>query len=63
MILTWPEFLNFAAIKPSIARFKSAESKTIKGALPPNSKPILLTPPEHKLYSNFPTAVEPKKII
>ena len=38
-----PAFLNFAAIKPSIALSILVSEKTIKGAFPPNSKEIFLT--------------------
>ena len=60
-IFTCPVFLNLATINPSIADARFAELNTIKGALPPSSKPILFTPEEHCLYNNFPTAVDPEK--
>lgn len=59
--LTWPQFLNLDAMAPWIARSISAFSKTIKGALPPSSSPILFTPTAHWAYRSFPTSVEPEK--
>ena len=60
MICTWPQLRNFDVIAPSTALSISALPKTINGAFPPSSNASLLTPDELCLYSNFPTAVEPK---
>lgn len=60
MICTWPQLRNFDVIAPSTALSISALLKTINGAFPPSSNASLLTPDELCLYSNFPTAVEPK---
>jgi hypothetical protein len=40
----------------------SASSKTMNGALPPNSSDSFLTVPAHCSISNFPTSVEPVKV-
>ena len=42
-----PIFLNLATIMPSTALSRSAESKTMNGALPPNSKANFFTVPAH----------------
>ena len=41
-IHVWPAFLNFAFIKPSIAKSILASEKTIKGAFPPSSNEMFL---------------------
>src|SRR4029077_13152537 len=58
----WPAFLYFEAIAPLTAISMSASSKTIKGALPPNSIEVFLTVPAHCCISNLPTSVEPVKV-
>jgi mRNA interferase HicA len=40
----------------------SASSKTMNGALPPNSRESFLTVPAHCSISNLPTSVEPVKV-
>jgi hypothetical protein len=40
----------------------SASSKTMNGALPPNSSASFLTVPPHCCISNLPTSVEPVKV-
>src|SRR6202007_3337291 len=40
----------------------SASSKTMNGALPPNSSDSFLTVPAHSPISNLPTSVEPVKV-
>src|SRR5271157_5640271 len=40
----------------------SASSKTMNGALPPNSRESFLTVAAHCSISNFPTSVEPVKV-
>ena len=62
-IHVWPAFLNFAFIKPSIAKSILASEKTIKGALPPSSKEIFFIVFELFFINSFPTFVEPVKVI
>uniref|UniRef100_A0A1A9VYD4 Uncharacterized protein n=1 Tax=Glossina austeni TaxID=7395 RepID=A0A1A9VYD4_GLOAU len=54
-----PQFRNFEAMAPSTAFSKLAESNTINGALPPNSRETRLTVSAHWRYNSFPTSVEP----
>lgn len=56
---TCPEFLNLELIRPSTALSRSADSNTMNGALPPNSKLVLFMVEAHCLYKSFPTAVDP----
>src|SRR5579883_2461095 len=56
-----PELRNFDAIAPRTAASKSASSKTIKGALPPNSSETFFTVSAQAAIRRFPTAVEPVK--
>ena len=58
----WPLFLNLAAISPLIASSRSALSKMINGALPPNSIEVRLTVSAHCLSNWLPTPVEPVKV-
>src|SRR5271167_2324862 len=58
----WPAFLYFEAIAPLTAISISASSKTMNGALPPNSSDNFLTVPAHCCISNLPTSVEPVKV-
>jgi hypothetical protein len=58
----WPAFLYFEAIAPLTAASISASSKTMNGALPPNSSESFLTVPAHCSISNLPTSVEPVKV-
>ena len=58
-----PAFLNFAAIKPSIALLISASAKTTKGALPPNSNEIFFTVDDESFIKSFPIFVEPVNVI
>ena len=53
---------NLLAIAPGRAASRSASSKTINGALPPNSSASFFTVPEHCFISSFPTPVEPVKL-
>src|SRR5262252_4634099 len=57
-----PALRYFEAIAPLTAISMSASSKTMKGALPPNSSESFLTVPAHCCISNFPTSVEPVKV-
>src|ERR1700726_2971818 len=47
---------------PLTAASISASSKTMNGALPPNSSDNFLTVPAHCCISNLPTSVEPVKV-
>src|SRR5206468_3542616 len=58
----WPAFLYFDAIAPLTAASISASSKTMNGALPPNSRESFLTVPAHCCISNLPISVEPVKV-
>src|ERR1700730_15463748 len=58
----WPAFRYFEAIAPLAAASISASSKTMNGALPPNSSESFLTVPAHCSLSNLPTSVEPVKV-
>src|SRR5262249_35625042 len=58
----WPAFRYFDAIAPLTAISMSASSKTINGALPPNSIEVFLTVAAHRCISNLPTSVEPVKV-
>src|ERR1700757_2910121 len=57
-----PAFLYFEAMAPLTAISISASSKTINGALPPNSIEVFLTVAAHCSISNLPTSVEPVKV-
>ncbi len=54
-----PALRNFEAMAPLTASSISASSKTINGALPPNSKETFLTLSADCFKSILPTAVEP----
>src|ERR1700738_4187725 len=58
----WPAFLYFEAMAPLTAISMAASSKTMNGALPPNSNDNFLTVPAHCSISNLPTSVEPVKV-
>jgi hypothetical protein len=58
----WPAFLYFEAMAPLTAISMSASSKTMNGALPPNSIEVFLTVAAHCCISNLPTSVEPMKV-
>src|SRR5580700_4802735 len=58
----WPALRYFEAIAPLTAASISASSKTMNGALPPNSSDNFLTVPAHCSISNLPTSVEPVKV-
>src|SRR5271166_2419284 len=58
----WPALRYFEAMAPLTAISMSASSKTMNGALPPNSSDSFLTVPVHYCISNFPTSVEPVKV-
>src|SRR5271165_2070688 len=58
----WPALRYFEAIAPLTAISISASSKTMNGALPPNSSDSFLTVPAHCCISNLPTSVEPVKV-
>src|SRR5918993_2040336 len=55
----WPAFRNLQAIAPSTALSRSASSKTMNGAWPPNSIEVRLTVSAHCLSRILPTSVEP----
>ena len=52
-------FLNLVNMVPWMAVRTSAESNTIRGAFPPNSKDTFFTVSAHCLISSFPTPVDP----
>src|ERR1700750_3331427 len=58
----WPALRYFEAIAPLTAISISAASKTINGALPPNSIEVFLTVAAHCSISNLPISVEPVKV-
>src|SRR5215471_4064977 len=58
----WPAFRYFEAMAPLTAASRSASSKTMKGALPPNSSDIFFTVPAHCAISTLPISVEPVKV-
>ena len=58
----WPALRYFEAIAPLTAASISASSKTMNGALPPNSIEVFLTVAAHCSISNLPTSVEPVKV-
>src|SRR5438445_6985751 len=58
----WPALRYFDAIAPLTAISISASSKTMNGALPPNSSDIFFIVPAHCCISNLPTSVEPVKL-
>src|SRR5271169_331839 len=58
----WPALRYFEAIAPLTAASMSASSKTMNGALPPNSSDSFLTVPAHCCISNLPISVEPVKV-
>src|ERR1700739_341316 len=58
----WPALRYFEAMAPLTAISISASSKTMNGALPPNSSDNFLTVPAHCCIRNFPTSVEPVKV-
>src|ERR1700730_11182366 len=57
-----PALRYFDAIAPLTAASISASSKTMNGALPPNSSESFLTVPAHCCISKLPTSVEPVKV-
>lgn len=59
----WPQLRNLVAIAPAMALSRLADLKTMNGAFPPSSSPILLIPSAHCRYRSFPTSVEPVKDI
>src|SRR5882672_3739182 len=58
----WPAFRYLEVMAPLTAASISASSKTMNGALPPNSRESFLTVPAHCCISNLPTSVEPVKV-
>src|SRR5271170_6186056 len=58
----WPALRYFEATAPLTAASISASSKTMNGALPPNSSDSFLTVPAHCCISNLPISVEPVKV-
>src|ERR1700757_4864256 len=58
----WPALRYFDAIAPLTAISISASSKTMNGALPPNSIEVFLTVAAHCCISSFPPSVEPVKV-
>src|SRR5437899_5482209 len=58
----WPAVRYFEALPPLTAASLSASSKTMSGALPPNSRDSFLTVPAHCCISNLPTSVDPVKV-
>src|SRR6202008_869144 len=58
----WPALRYFEATAPLTAISISASSKTMNGALPPNSIEVFLTVAAHCSISNLPTSVEPVKV-
>src|ERR1700746_2862606 len=58
----WPALRYFEAIAPLTAASMSASSKTMNGALPPNSIDVFLTVAAHCSISNLPISVEPVKV-
>src|SRR5260370_14741482 len=58
----WPALRYFEAIAPLTAASISASSKTMNGALPPNSSDIFFIVPAHCCISNLQTSVEPVKV-
>src|SRR6185437_6726879 len=59
----WPALRYFEAIAPLTAMSRSASSKTMKGALPPNSIEVFFTVPADCAISSLPISVEPVKVI
>src|SRR6476659_2211659 len=57
-----PALRYLEAMAPLTAASISASSKTMKGALPPNSSESFLTVPAHCCINNLPTSVEPVKV-
>ena len=57
-----PAFRNLQSIAPSTAASRSASSKTMNGALPPNSNESFFTLAAHWRYKILPTSVEPVKV-
>jgi hypothetical protein len=55
----WPVLRYLAIIAPSTAASTSASSKTMNGALPPNSSESFLIVGAHCAISRRPTSVEP----
>src|SRR6516164_6790991 len=58
----WPALRYLDAIAPLTAISISASSKTINGALPPNSIEVFLTVAAHCSISNLPISVELVKV-
>src|SRR6266403_1493959 len=58
----WPAFRYLEAIAPLTAISMSASSKTMKGALPPNSSETFFTVPAHCSINSLPISVEPVKV-
>ena len=59
----WPPLRNFEIMTASIARSRSASSKTMKGALPPSSRLRRLIESAAPRIRSDPTRVEPVKEI
>src|SRR5438874_7611756 len=58
----WPALRYFDAIAPFTASSISASSKTMNGALPPNSIEVFFTVAAHCSISSLPISVEPVKV-
>ena len=58
----WPLLRNLEAITPLTATSRSASSKTISGALPPNSSATFLTVFAQAAIKILPTSVDPVKL-
>ncbi len=57
----WPMLRYLEMMAPSTAASRSASSKTMKGALPPSSRPTFFTVAAAWRISSLPTSVEPVK--
>lgn len=57
-----PEQRNLQNMAPFTARSRFASSKTMNGALPPNSRLTFFRVPDASLANIFPTPVEPVKL-
>src|SRR5215469_4140621 len=58
----WPALRYFEAMAPLTAISISASSKTMNGALPPNSIEVFFTVAAHCSINSFPISVEPVKV-
>src|SRR6266849_6665618 len=58
----WPALRYLDAIAPLTAISMSASSKTMNGALPPNSSETFFTVPAHCSINSLPISVEPVKV-